>query len=260
MTAFVRPRELASPALRLLVFHHAGGSAATYYPLARALPDDWELLIAELPGRGARHAEVPLREVAAIAGWARTELAALRPLPLALFGHSFGAIVASELARLLELDGVSLTWLGLSGRAAPSSPRAPRRLHELDDEALLRELLSLGGTPLKIHDYPELKQRFLRIARADLQAVDAYVPDPRRVPLRCPIAGYGGEVDAWAPPDSLRAWARETRGACTLRSFAGGHFYFLGESFPGFARAIVSDVTSQLLTRFARPTGRQLAL
>ncbi|HEY6877495.1 MAG TPA: alpha/beta fold hydrolase, partial [Polyangiales bacterium] len=239
MSAFVRPRELSAPTLRLVVFHHAGGSASTYYPLTRALPSDWDLLIAELPGRGSRHALPPMREVASITTWMRSALADYQDVPLALFGHSFGAIVASEVARVLEGDGVPLTWLGLSGRAAPSSPRAPRRLHELDDDALLRELLALGGTPDKIHDYPELKQRFLRIARADLAAVDAYQPDPRRSPLRCPIAGYTGEHDAWAPPDSMRPWSRETRGACALRTFPGGHFYFLGEPFSSFARAIV---------------------
>jgi hypothetical protein len=54
---FARPRPQSNPSLRVIAFHHAGGSAAMYHPLSAALPADWELLILDLPGRGKRHAE-----------------------------------------------------------------------------------------------------------------------------------------------------------------------------------------------------------
>ena len=57
---FARPRPHANPSLRLIAFHHAGGSAAMYHPISAQLPEDWELLILDLPGRGKRFAEAPI--------------------------------------------------------------------------------------------------------------------------------------------------------------------------------------------------------
>ena len=63
MNAFVRPRPVERPELRLVGFHNAAGSAAVYEPLARRLPPGWDLLVYELPGRGKRelHAAVAQR-------------------------------------------------------------------------------------------------------------------------------------------------------------------------------------------------------
>src|SRR5262249_47774789 len=43
MNCFVRPRPLVNPSLRVIAFHHAGGSAAMYCPMSTELPADWEL-------------------------------------------------------------------------------------------------------------------------------------------------------------------------------------------------------------------------
>src|SRR5262249_25073589 len=60
MSFFVRPRPLANPSLRVVAFHHAGGSAAMYHPMSAEMPADWELFILDLPGRGKRYGEEPI--------------------------------------------------------------------------------------------------------------------------------------------------------------------------------------------------------
>lgn len=50
MSCFVRPRARANPSLRLIAFHHAGGSAAMYHPISAGLPADWRAAHPRPPG------------------------------------------------------------------------------------------------------------------------------------------------------------------------------------------------------------------
>jgi len=243
MSPFVRPRELAHPTLRLVAFHHAGGSAATYYPLTRKLPPHWDLAILDLPGRGKRHGTEPLTHMQAVVERAVQDIESLSDVPLALFGHSFGAMVASEVARVLDARGVSPVWLGVSGRAAPSESRAAqRRLHELSDTRLLGELFELGALPPRIQEVPEFCERFLAVVRADLTAVESYVASPERRRLSCPITAFSGRTDPWALPAIMSGWALETHGPFTQRIFRGGHFYFMGEAFDELTTQLTSSI------------------
>ena len=252
MSPFVRPRPLDNPALRLIAFHHAGGSASVYYPMIREIPEDWDLVLLDLPGRGKRHRQDPLQDMADLVELAVEDVQPWIGTPYALFGHSLGAILATEVARVLEARGVGPKWVGVSGRAAPSfQAQARRRLHELEDDELLDELLALGGTPDRIHQVPEFVERFLRVTRADLAAADSYAPHPERPPLACPMTAFGGLGDAWAPLDMVTAWDQETRGGFNSRFFPGGHFYFLGEPFPAFTRELVAEARSLATTAAA---------
>ena len=245
---FVRPRPVADPTLRVIVFHHAGGAAAAYHGMAAAVPPDWELLVLELPGRGKRHAEslvtsLPAllpRVVAEVLPW--IEQAA----PVALFGHSLGAILAAETARACEQRGTPPVWVGISGRVAPSEQGSTPRLSALDDQTLLAELFALGGTSSRAQDVPELRARLLRIVRADISLLESYAPAADRAPLACPITTFAGTGDVWAAPAAMVPWARETRGACHARLYPGGHFFFLeaahGASLASYTRDIVGEI------------------
>lgn len=245
MNAFVRPRRIDDPALRLVVFHHAGGSAAAYFPMTRFLPADWDILLADLPGRGKRHAEPPLEDMPLIsAGSAREVLPFADGPPLALFGHSMGAVVAYETARILQARGAGPAWVGLSGRAAPG-PREPGTCQpepELSDGALMDLLSRMGGMHPRMAELPDYQARFLRLVRSDLRALAAYRPDPESEPLTAPLTVFGAGQDDWAPPQSMDGWAGRTRGGFRARRYAGGHFHFLGSAFADFT----ADVTAEI--------------
>ncbi|WP_329564321.1 thioesterase II family protein [Kitasatospora sp. NBC_01266] len=243
----MRPRPVERPALRLLGFHHAGGSSGVYWPMARQLPEDWDLVLIDLPGRGKRSRQEPLTAMPAVLDTVWEDVQPWLDAPFALFGHSYGSLVAVELARRLEAAGRRPGWVGVSGRAGPSyQARVRRRLYELDDERLLGQLLAMGGTPDRIHEVPEFVERFLRLTRADLRAVESYSPDPDRVPLTAPVTAFGGDIDPWAPEFMLAGWARETSAEFRHRLFPGGHFYFLGQAFPDFTRALVAEASARL--------------
>lgn len=249
---FLRPRRIDAPALRLVVFHHAGGSAAGYHGLARELPADWDILLLDLPGRGRRMSEPPVEDMRHLINGAVRDVRAWTDVPYALFGHSLGAIVASEVGRELSARGLPPRWVGVSGRAAPGEFGMPgrfgarRALSLLDDESLLTELTPLGGIPQQLAREPEILARFLRTVRSDMVAVDSYQADPQRPSLACPLTAFGGLSDAWVPPEALEGWSLETSGPFRLRLFPGGHFYFLGERLRSFAANLAEDVQAAL--------------
>lgn len=245
MRPYLRPRPVDAPAVRLLALHHAGGSAAVYHPLARLLPADWDVVLPDLPGRGTRAREAPRTELTELVDVVLDQALAWSDEPLALFGHSLGAVVATELARRLEALGRSPMWLGVSGRVAPARQDEARQgLHRRSDAEVLATLGSMGGLPERLREIPEFTQRFLRTVRADLAAVDSYRPAPDRARLSCPLTVFGGRRDSWAPVDAIGDWGREARSDPARRLFPGGHFYFLGAEFPALASAIAAEVTA----------------
>lgn len=102
---------------------HAGGAASYYFPVSRALSGQVEVLAVQYPGRQDRYAEPAIGNVENLAA------AIFRELPPEdldrtwLFGHSMGAAVAFEVARLMEreLDRSPLGII-LSGRRAVPVP------------------------------------------------------------------------------------------------------------------------------------------
>lgn len=230
MRPFLRPRQVDEPRLRLFVFHHAGGAATGYHPLARDLPLDWDVLLHEQPGHGTRRAEPMPSTMDQLVAAAARDVAGHLDGPYALFGHSMGAIVAVEAGRRLSASHHPPVWVGVSGRPAPAAPGPRPRLSRLGDGQLFATLVALGGTPARLREAPELREQFLRVVRADLAAVESYRPRPGRAPLPCPLTVFGGITDPWAPPASLPAWEAECAAHVRQCLFPGGHFYFLDGS------------------------------
>lgn len=208
---------------RLICFSHAGGGAVGYRAWAAHLPPTVDLCAVRLPGRETR-----LRE-AAYTDWMVmvSELVDTLPLdkPFAFFGHSMGALVAFEMARLLQKRGLpSPTHLFLSGRQAPQMPSKFGSLHHLPDEQFMHAVgKKYGGIPDAVLQHEELVELIRPILRADLTLVETY-QHRDEPPLDCPIIALGGLEDA---PDraDLAAWRVHTSVEFNLHLFPGGHFY-----------------------------------
>jgi pyochelin biosynthetic protein PchC len=226
---------------RLVCFPHAGGAATYFFPVAKGLAPDVDVVGVQYPGRQDRHREPCLDTVADLADGV---VAALRPLadrPLTLFGHSLGATVAFEVARRLEADQVELAGLFASGRRAPSV-HYDERVHLRDDAGVMAAVRSLGGTEADLLDDEEVVRMVLPAIRSDYKAAETYryQPGPR---LQCAINGLVGEDDPRASAPDVRAWADHTGGGFMLHTFPGGHFY-LKDSLP----AILALLTAHLGT------------
>jgi medium-chain acyl-[acyl-carrier-protein] hydrolase len=227
-------------AVRLLCLPYAGGGANAYRPWAQLLQPEVELWLAHLPGRERRIREAPIHSLQTLVRELDSALAG-HGVPIALFGHSFGAVVAYELACRLAAMGRGPSGLVVSGQPAPNRVRA-QGLSELPDEELVEAVRGLGGTPEEVLLHPELMEMMLPVIRADMAAYDSWRPQADEpAALACPVVAYRGLQDPRTPEGSMAGWARVTTGAFRERVFDGDHFFVTARSTEVCA-ALVADV------------------
>jgi len=213
-----------SGSTRLVVLPHAGGSASFYLPLSRALSSRFEVLAVQYPGRQDRRHEPCVSDLVELA---RSVFEALGPWdtrPVALFGHSMGAVLGFEVARLIESKGgTTPVRLFASGRRAPSRHR-DESVHLRDDDGLVAELRKLSGTDARILGDEEVLRMALPAIRGDYRAVESYRYRPGPA-LACPITVFTGDDDPRTTLEEARAWAGHTSGDFELNVYPGGHFF-----------------------------------
>jgi medium-chain acyl-[acyl-carrier-protein] hydrolase len=221
--AHVRPNPQAR--LRLFCLPYSGGNASIFAGWADILPAAIEVCPIQLPGHGSRIAEPPLAQIGPLVEAIAGALLPFLDRPFAFFGHSMGALLSFELARLLRRrHGLSPVGLYVSAHRAPQLPDRGPELHALPEPAFWDELRRLNGTPPEVLAHAELRQLIEPILRADFSVCEVYTYTDDE-PLACPITAFGGLQDHDVTRDELAAWREQTRGAFALRMLPGDHFF-----------------------------------
>jgi surfactin synthase thioesterase subunit len=210
--------------VRLYCLPHAGGSANVFLAWRRYLDASVELEPVELSGRGRRIAAPLHPSFRAVLDDVTAQVTAT-PVPddYALLGHSFGAILAFELAHELTAAGTPPRHLFVSASCAPE------RVGELvipladGDRELLTSLAHLGGTHEELLADDEAVELFAPILRADLHALFDYRLT-RSNRLACDISIVLASSDTVATEADARLWAKSTTGEAAIRVIEGGHF------------------------------------
>ncbi|GAA3790377.1 thioesterase II family protein [Amycolatopsis tucumanensis] len=217
MTALLRT-DPAAGTLRLVCLPHAGGGASSFARWAALFPPWIALVRVQLPGREDLAGRPAFRDVP-------EAVSALLPHlggpPVALYGHSMGALLTFELARALTGHGTPPVHLFVSGRRAPHLAATRPPIHELPDERFADELEAVGAGPGRS---PVFRRYALPLIRADLRLSEdhRHVPGP---PLPCPLTVFHGLHDPIVSAAEAGAWRRHTAGAFALRAFPGDHFF-----------------------------------
>ncbi|MBB1242388.1 thioesterase [Streptomyces durbertensis] len=221
------PRPVPGAALRLFLFHHAGGSHLLYRDWVRHFPADWEVHLLDAPGRGRLSHLPACPDVESLVDFFRDEIVLAMDRPFAFFGHSMGGLAAYELTNRLAAEGLpEPVWLGLSARGAPRLHGEPENRHAMPDDELRRHLAAMGGTPPEVLADEDVWQLLSPMIRNDLRLVETWRPRPGTPPLRVPLSVFGGTEDVVVPPSRLTAWERHARRFLGLHLFEGDHFYF----------------------------------
>lgn len=121
------PADPASGGVTVVGLPFAGGSAASFAPLAEALPVNWALLAVELPGHEISRPDEPLASLVDVVERVLDELAEIEG-PILVYGQCVGTAPALELARRVPERGIDLVGVGL-GALFPTA-RLPGRIFD----------------------------------------------------------------------------------------------------------------------------------
>ncbi|MEZ4427153.1 MAG: AMP-binding protein [Nannocystaceae bacterium] len=223
-------RDAPRPAARVVCFPHAGGLAVDFEPLARGLQASAQVLALELP-RGSAQLEL----VTAARACAAQLAADPRGAPLVLLGHSFGSVVAWEVAVALERLGVSPALVVVS--AAPP----PQDVHGLTVKILEAPLDPAASAEFRTMADRAASSRLFAV-KDDLALLKRY--SWTKATLSCPMLLASGADDGLVPAATMTGWAERTTGPCERASFPGGHDYpYAGAALSQRLRARIEELS-----------------
>jgi len=221
---WVKRFDAAGAAGSTVIFPHAGGAAAAYRTLAKALADKGvNAFIVQYPQRADRLAHPAVdgvdelaRQLFEAGDWGRVGA-------LSLFGHCMGAVVAFEFARLAEEHNIAVDRLWASAGQAPSTVPEVLPLPSTDTD-VMADMVDLGGTDPRLLEDEDFAELLMMAVKSDYRALSGYscAPDAR---ISADIHAIGGTRDHRIRPHWLQNWASHTTGGFTLSHFEGGHFY-----------------------------------
>ncbi|MGW8554473.1 thioesterase II family protein [Streptomyces tubercidicus] len=222
------------------------GAGATFYRGWPAPPAGIELVPLQPAGREERYHEDPYTDLeSAVADLSKLGGPYAEAGPYALFGHSFGAILAYELARALPAAGLPAPGLLIvSGSAAPGVPLG-RHSSGLDDEEFMARVEQLAGYVHPALADPDLREVVLPVLRADVGLHESYLPADGE-PLPVPVTVFRGASDHLVTEEECRGWADVSTEGCSQVEFEGGHMYLAEDPLP-VLRAMAELVTARPL-------------
>ena len=214
--------------MKLMILPHAGGSARGYCTLKKYLPTEIELIPLELAGRGSRMKEECFEDLSlCVADILKHCDAELWKTDYALFGHSMGTLLATELARQLSEQGApSPKHVFLSGRCAADEPIHLLQTEHPTDEEVVEFFARNDLIPASLLQNKEMCQMFSKVIGADVRMAEAYHISPAQYQYPCDISVLYGTEDVFLKKSGVEGWRRFTNCSCEITSFPGGHFYY----------------------------------
>lgn len=237
-------------AVVLFMLPWGGGNAKSYDAWAELMPKHVRAYVLELPGRGARAADAPMREMEGLVAAAAAAMKPHLDEPFAIFGHSVGSVMAWAIARHVErIHGRTPLVAVCSGHTSPSRPTTD--MHAWSDARLADELRGWGNVDEESLQDPDVLSFLLRTLRADFAITETFCGTERQAALgrlACPLVVCGGTRDPLVPPGDLEAWRGV--GDARARVYEGDHFYLVDDATaPAFVADLVADLDAALDAR-----------
>ncbi|ESP91697.1 MULTISPECIES: thioesterase II family protein [Pseudoalteromonas] len=221
---FTTPKPNPQATTRLFCFPYAGGAPSIFIPWLDKLPAHIEIVLVQLPGRGARLMEPPHDKMHLIIEELMQQSDFITQKPCVFFGHSLGSRVAYELAYSLQKANKTLpVKMIASASRAPHLAGQKQPIYHLPKQEFIKKLRELNGTPQEILANAELMDLFLPLLRADFEIADCYRAEPHPLPL--PIDVFFGHDDVDISQAQLDAWQSLSSLPIQQHAFNGDHFF-----------------------------------
>ena len=212
----------------LFFLPHAGGSAKSYSSFKRFLPKELTVVPMELSGRFTRPSEPLLDTIPDCVTDLINKHSELLRGDYALFGHSMGTVLVTELVRQAKKNGLAMPChIFLSGKNPPDEDiHCFEHIKNASDEEIVsfftQNSLS-SAVPVPDHALVKLLNRILC---TDVRMAEGYRATPEDVKFPCDITALYGIEDPLMQRTDMQGWSRFTDGKCEVIPFSGDHFYF----------------------------------
>jgi surfactin synthase thioesterase subunit len=211
--------------VEVFAFPHAGAGSTAFAALREALSGTSVSLVpVVLPGRERRMREKPHQDLDALLAdfeqmAAEDGFAAFQG-DYALLGHCSGAMIAFEVARILERSPCRSPHLLISCSCLPPQLIRDTGISRLPTPELFSRA---GGTPDALLTDPAFVTMLERPLRADFVLFDEYAYRPGEK-LATPILATRGPDDPDLSAAELQAWGEQTSGGFATMEVGSGHW------------------------------------
>ena len=212
----------------LFFLPHAGGSAKSYSSFKRFLPKELNVVPMELSGRFTRSSEPLLDTIPNCVADLIDKHSELLKDEYALFGHSMGTVLVTEIVKQAKEKGLALPChIFLSGKNPPDEDiHCFENVETASDEEIISFFTANSlSSNIPVPD-EELMQTLNRILCTDVRMAERYKATPEDVKFGCDITVIYGKDDPLMHNVDMSSWNRFTEGKCQIYQFDGDHFYY----------------------------------
>lgn len=211
--------------IQLICFPYAGGSSAIFNAWDKVLSEYIEVVPIELSGRGQRFGEALYKDFEELIEDVYSEVSKVikSDTPYVLFGHSMGAFICLELAKvLLHRNDQQPSHIFISGCIAPQN-NIDRGTYKLSDQRFIEELRRIGGTPDELFHHQEILDLFLPILKNDFRLAETYHCRGNEILDISMSILYGNDMKL----EELFQWRDITLKPCQFYHIDGGHLFLI---------------------------------
>lgn len=242
---FVKYRHEQHSKLRIFCFPYAGGSASMYNDWAEYFPTNADVFAIQAPGRETRFNEAPINDIKELIEGLSQAIFPYLDVPYIFIGHSNGALIAFELARMLQrLGNFKLRHICLSAKRAPHLPPNKEPIFDLPYDKFIEELRVFSTIPESVLNDPKMMEVFMPMLRADFGLADLHNFMDGQL-LKANATLFWGKDDKDIPNEDVLAWKKHILGKIESIGFEGGHF-FIHHQKENFIQEISKIITNYL--------------
>lgn len=239
---YISKKQNSNHAQHILIFiPHAGGYGENYISWFKDFSNSIDCRYILLPHRGKRTNDPMPSSINDMALQIATEVNELENIPISIFGHSMGGIIAFELAKAIETHtNRKLNKIFVSGCRAPST-ELKYKIGHLNKEDFLKEIIKFGGVDPTYQENPELLNFFLPILKEDIRLCESY-QHQHPSPVNSPIIVLWGTEDNLLYEEQVRAWTQHSFEKVTFFPFEGGNHFYLNSCHSKVVKIIESNL------------------